>query len=226
MPGFPHDLHAGVDVVSSDGHKLGQLHRVVLKRADLSVSHVVVDIGFLRSGHHLWEGGLGLDYDRVVPIAAVHASSDKQVELALTAAAFKDAPEYTEEAFEPPQDLTPDEFDIPDVVNRAQGLAGLIAGTSTAWLVEKLNRPLDAVDIREGTDVWRIEPHAKLGSVERLLLDPATGRLRAFVIRRGFLLKRDVVLPVRYIAELFDDLVHVDIADAEIEALREYHEAG
>ena len=225
MPSFPHDLHAGVDVVSSDGHKLGQLHRVVLRRADLSVSHVVVDIGFLRSGHHLWEGGFGLDYDRVLPISEVRAASDQRVELALTAAAFKEAPEYTEETFEPPQDLSPDEFDIPDVVNRLQGLAGLIGNLSNVWLVEKLNRPLDSVDIHEGTDVWRTEPHAKLGSIERLLLDPATGRLRAFVIRRGFLLKRDVVLPVRYLTELFDDLVHVAITDAELDQLREYHAA-
>ncbi len=61
MPFYPHDLKAGVDVVSRDGHKLGTLHRVVLRRSDLSLTHVVVDIGFLRSGHRLWEGGLGLD---------------------------------------------------------------------------------------------------------------------------------------------------------------------
>jgi hypothetical protein len=35
----------------------------------------------------------------------------------------------------------------------------------------------------------------------------------------------DVILPARYIAELFDDLIRVDLADAELEQLREYKEA-
>ncbi len=225
MPFYPHDLKAGVDVVSRDGHKLGTLHRVVLRRSDLSLTHVVVDIGFLRSGHRLWEGGLGLDYDRVVPLDQVHAASDKRIELRLTAAEFKDAPEYTRESFEQAHDLTPGEFDIPDVVNRAQALAAMIGSSPSFWLVERLNKPLEGVDIKEGTDVWRREPHEKLGDVKRLLLDPDTGRLRALVIRRGFLLKRDVILPARYIAELFDDLVRVDIAGAELDQLREYEEA-
>ena len=225
MPFYPHDLKAGVDVFSRDGHKLGALHSVVLKRSDLGLTHVVVDIGFLRSGHHLWEGGLGLDYDRVVPADQVHAASDERVELRLTAAEFKDAPEYTEERFEAPHDLTPDEFDIPDVVNRLHGMAAMIGSSGNVWLVERLNKPLDSVDIAEGTDVWRRDPHQKLGDVMRLLLDPDTGRLRALVIRRGAILHHDVILPVRYIAELFDDLVRVDISDAELAQLREYKEA-
>lgn len=222
MPVFPHELHAGADVYSRDGKKLGELRRVVLKRSDLSVSHVVVDIGFLRSGHNLWEGGLGLEYDRVVPIDRVESASDDRVRLRMTAADFKDAPEYTEEAFEPPQDLTPDEFDIPDIVNRAQGLAAIVGSTSNVWLVERLNKPLDSVDVKEGTPLWRRQPHEKLGEVSRVILDETTGRVRAFVIRRGFLLKRDVVLPVRYVAELLDDLIRVDISDEELDQLREY----
>ena len=225
MPFYPHDLKAGVDVFSHDGHKLGTLHRAVLKRSDLSLTHIVVDIGFLRSGRRLWQGGLGLDYDRLVPVDQVHAASDERVELRLTAEEFKDAPEYTVDHFEQPFDLTPGEFDIPDVVNRAQAVAAMIGSSPTFWLVERLNKPLDSVDIAEGTDVWRREPHEKLGNVRRLLLDPDTGRLRALVIRRGALRHRDIVLPARYIAELFDDLVRVDIDDEALAQLREYKEA-
>jgi len=225
MPFYPHDLKAGVDVFSHDSHKLGTLHSVVLKRSDLSLTHVVVDIGFLRSGRRLWQGGLGLDYDRLVPIAQVHAASDEGVELRLTAEEFKDAPEYTVDHFEQPFDLTPGEFDIPDVVNRAAALGAIAAGGSNIWLVERLNKPLEGVDIAAGTDVWRREPHEKLGDVRRLLLDPDTGRLRALVIRRGALRHRDIVLPARYIAELFDDLVRVDIDDEALAQLREYKEA-
>jgi hypothetical protein len=47
---------------------------VVLRRRDLAATHIVVDIGFLRSGRGIWEGGFGLDYDRVVPIDAFAAT--------------------------------------------------------------------------------------------------------------------------------------------------------
>jgi uncharacterized protein YrrD len=224
MPVSLHDLRAGVDVYSHDGHKLGTLHRMVLKRSDLTLTHVVVDIGFLRSGHHLWEGGLGLDYDRVVPVDEVHSASDKRVELRLTAAEFKDMPEYTLERYEGPDDLTPDDFDTTDVIQRAQQISGFLGSTSGVWLMEKLNKPLDAVDIKEGTAVWRDEPHEKLGDVLRLLFDH--GRLRAFVIRRGFIFRHEVILPVRHVSELFDDLVRVDITDEQLAQLREYKEAG
>jgi hypothetical protein len=61
---FPGDLRIGAAVFSSGGDKLGELQRLVLRRSDLSLTHVVIDVGFLRSGHRLWQGGLGLEYDR------------------------------------------------------------------------------------------------------------------------------------------------------------------
>jgi uncharacterized protein YrrD len=225
MPLFPHELHAGADVFSSDGHKLGQLHRAVLKRSDLGLTHVVIDIGFLRSGHKLWEGGLGLDYDRVVPADAVRSATAERVELALTAAQFRDAPEYSEERYDPPHDLTPGEFDIPDVVGEAQRWAAALGSTPDFWLAERLNKGLDEVDIAEGTPVWRREPHEKLGEVHRLLFEEGSGRLAALVIKRGFIFHHETVLPVRYFAELLDDIVRVEISDVELHQLREYREA-
>src|SRR5438046_2183279 len=98
----PTDFRTGVDVFSDDGHKLGDLKGVVLRRLDLRVTAVIVDIGFLRSGRRLWEGGLGLDYDRVVPVDAVQAADEDKVLLSITAEQFKDAAEYTDDSFESP----------------------------------------------------------------------------------------------------------------------------
>jgi uncharacterized protein YrrD len=222
MPVALNDLQIGANVYSADGHELGTLHRMVLRRSDLALTHVVVDIGFLRSGHKLWEGGLGLDYDRVVPIEDVGRVSDRGLELALGATEFRDMPEYTDERYEGPDDLTPNEFDVSDVVQRAQQISGFLGSTGGVWLVERLNKPLDGVDIKEGTPVWRNEPHQKLGEVLRLLLHE--GKLRAFVIRRGFLFHHEVILPARYISELLDDIVRVEISDEALSNLREYQE--
>lgn len=215
------NLHAGVDVFSSDGHKLGELQRVVLRRSDLTPTHIVIDIGFLRSGRGIWQGGFGLDYDRIVPRASVASAGDKRIDLDLTAEEFKAAPQYSFESFETPQDMTPGEFDIPDVVNRARAISDYVANVPDFWLFERLNKPLGTVDVKEGAPVWRREPHQKLGEVHQILFGP-DGSAQAFVIKRGFLLKRDVVLPVRYVTELMDDLIRVDIPDEHLEALREY----
>jgi uncharacterized protein YrrD len=214
------DLHDGADVYSSDGHKLGRLSRVVLRAADFSATQVVVDIGFLRAGHKLWEGGLGLEYDRVVPIEAVARATDERIDLSLTAAAFKDAPEYSIESFEP-VDLRPDASDPPPLAESREELARRLAGRPAdtgVYLVQRFNKSLDDVDIREGTRVWRMEPHEQLGEVDRVLFDGG-GRATAFVIRRGWLLKRDVVLPVRFVSEVLDDLVRVEMSDADVEGL-------
>jgi uncharacterized protein YrrD len=217
---YPHELRAGADVYSSDGQKLGELHRVVLARSDLRATHVVVDIGFLRSGRAIWQGGLGLDYDRVVSIDEVAGASPERIDLRLTSEEFKDLPEYTPETYEEPRDFSPNEYDLPDVVTQLHHLSSIVGSTPGLWLYENLQKSSDAIDISEGTPVWRREPHEKLGDVKELILDQATGQLQALVIARGFIFKHEVVLPIRHVVEWFDDLVRVDIADKDLESLK------
>ena len=219
---FPHELRAGAEVYSSDGQKLGELHRVVLARSDLRITHVVVDIGFVRSGRAIWQGGLGLDYDRVVSIGDVASASRERVELDLTAEQFTDLPEYTPETYEEPRDFSPDKYDLPDVVTQLHHLSSIFGSTPGLWLYENLQKPEDAVDVSEGTPVWRREPHEKLGDVKQLIFDEETGQLRALVIARGFIFKHEVVLPIRHVVEMYDDLLHVDIADKDLESLKAY----
>jgi sporulation protein YlmC with PRC-barrel domain len=224
MTAFPHTLVAGADVYSSDDHKLGELKRVVVRRADLTITHIVVDIGFLRSGRSLWEGGLGLDYDRIIPIAEVARSTRDRIDLAITDEEFKAEPEYTDETFEAVADPSPGEVDMNDFALRAESVADAIASTPGAWVTVRLNKDPNSIDIVEGTDVWRLEPHQKLGDVKRVLIDEQTGQLRGLVISRGFILKHDILVPVRFIAELDDDIVRLDISDLEIQTLRPYQE--
>jgi uncharacterized protein YrrD len=216
----PADLHAGANVYSSDGHKLGELQRVVLRRSDLTATHIVIDIGFLRAGHKLWEGGLGLEYDRVVPIDAVASASDDRLDLNLTALQFKDAPEYTTESFED-IDVTRTPYDPKSLTDHIQAVADRF-GDPNNFLVQRFAEAPGSVDIAEGSPVWRVAPHDRLGEVDRVLF-AADGKAQAFVIKRGSFLKRDVVLPIRYVTELLDDLVRVEISDADLEDLQTFH---
>jgi uncharacterized protein YrrD len=216
MPTYPTDLNTGAEVYSSDGHKLGELSRFVLRRGDFSITHIVVklDKGVFPTAY---------EDDRVLPVDTMASVTTDRIDLNLTAEAVEAAPEYSDEYFEAPQDVSPGEFDIPDVVNRLGQAAAMMNSVSGAWQVQRMNRPLDSLDIREGLGVWRGEPHTKVGEVERGLFDAQTGQLQALVLKRGFILHHDVILPVRYITEVIDDVsVRVDISDEEIAQLRRY----
>jgi uncharacterized protein YrrD len=86
----------------------------------------------------------------------------------------------------------------------------------------------DEVDIAKDSPVWRLNPHEKIGEVERVIFDDESRKITALVIRRGFLFTRDVVLPVRYVAEVVEavgGIVRVDIDDASLKQLQEFHPA-
>ena len=126
-------INGGVQVAAGALLTLNKLPRL----AALALAATLVPT--TAAGHRFWEGGLGLDYDRVVPVDAVESASDERVSLKLSAVDFKDAPEYTQESFEAPEDVTPSEFDLPDVVNYAQQLAGALNSTAAStWIVPRL----------------------------------------------------------------------------------------
>jgi uncharacterized protein YrrD len=67
-----------------------------------------------------------------------------------------------------------------------------------------------------------LNPHQKVGEVERVIFDQATGRLADLVIRRGFLFTSEVVLPVRFIVEVVAGIVRIDIDDEALQSLPEF----
>ena len=82
------------------------------------------------------------------------------------------------------------------------------------------------VDIPKDAPVWRLNPHQKIGEVERLVFDEDTSKAVALVVERGFLFTRDVVLPVEHVVEVVAGIVRVDLDDAALKALAEFKAAG
>jgi sporulation protein YlmC with PRC-barrel domain len=214
------DLRPGVDVVSSDGHKLGTLHRLVFEEDTLKLTHVVVDTGILRSGTPLWEGGWGLSHDRMVPLSAVEGATSDRVVLSMTPREFRErSVDYVEEYFQQAPDAEPGRLDTSDIRRAAMSIPG---EPGPYLMFEKRALPPDAVDIVDGSPVWRLNPHEKVGEVERVLYDEDTGRMTALVIRRGFLFSREAVLPANHIVEVVGDVVRTEIDDITLESLQEY----
>lgn len=214
-------LDFGTQVVTSDGEHVGDLRHIVLERKSHKVTHIVVDIGLLRAGREVLERGLAGDYDRTIAFSDITEISDSGITLRLTRPEFMAQERYTAEHFERPHDLTPGRVDLSDVIGAGMFTLGVLPTIDPAiWLVPTLNKDRGERDIREGTPVWRQEPHEKIGEVREVLLDEHS-EVRAFVIDRG-LGKSNAILPTYFVTELLDGIVRVQIEDAELEALQPY----
>jgi hypothetical protein len=77
-------------------------------------------------------------------------------------------------------------------------------------------------EIPRDSHVWRVEPHIHIGEVDRVLTDEVTENVKAVVIRRGHLFGHDVILPIEYVVDVQDNVIHVQMTDAEIESLEKF----
>lgn len=214
------DLRIGADVVSNDGHKLGTVSKFVLVGDSMRLTHVVVDTGIFRSGEPLWKGGWGMSHDRLVPLAAVDAATSDRVTLTMTGDEFKEhSVDYEQEYFDQMPDLEPGHLDAGDLAR----ISSSIPGEPGPWIMLE-TRALGPgeVDIPKDAPVWRLNPHQKIGEVERLVFDDETGAATSLVVRRGFVFTKDVELPVRFVVEVVAGIVRVDIDDAALKGLAEF----
>jgi sporulation protein YlmC with PRC-barrel domain len=218
------DLHLGAGVLSRDGRKLGSLSRFVINRDSLALTHVVVDTGILRSGTPLWEGGWGLSHDRVVPVGVVQHADSREVRISMSADEFRDhSVDYVDEHFDRIPDAHPGWPDASDV----RRIASSIPGEPGPYMLHEVEAHApDEVDIRRDSPVWRLNPHEKIGEVERVIFDEDTKKVSALVIRRGFVFQHDVVLPIASVVEVVADIVRVELDDAALKQLAPFHADG
>ena len=219
------DLHIGVPVTGSDGNHLGTLTRIVIKRADGAVTHLVVDPGLVESGNLLAPGGWEKPRERVVPLSLLVDASDERVTLSCDEASFQQQPLFEQQSYADHDQLdsVPPRFRLGDLINYIASAAGIGAAPYEGPRVIQYNEPTGAAEIAEGTPVWRREPHEEIGVVERVLFDAQTQRVSGLVLRRSGLVHHHVVLPLKAIADIDDEVVHVTLSDAELDALPPYH---
>ena len=73
--------------------------------------------------------------------------------------------------------------------------------------------------ILDDAPVWRDEPNTHIGDVERVLVDDATDHIVGLVIKRGVLTHEEVVLPMKYVTEIRDGAIIVQVSDKQLESL-------
>jgi hypothetical protein len=216
-------LRIGAPVHSADDQRLGTLTRVIVEGTTERVLGIVVDPGLVASGNALAPGGWERPRERVVHLDALASVQPDGITLTLDAAAFPQLPLFEHVQAVPANATTSDgkRFQPGELVNYLGGEFGL--GGSPYQPPEEITHeePATAGAIGEGTAIWRLEPHERIGTVDRVLMDEETQAVSGVVFTHG-LLRRHILLPASAIASLEDGVIHVQLTDQELSDLPLY----
>jgi sporulation protein YlmC with PRC-barrel domain len=216
------NLRHGAHVESADGKDIGRLHSVVVDPRDNEVTHIIVN-----AGPHFPEPGFGAPALINVPIDQMEDAGEDKVILRSSRDEFRKLPQWVERDFTPAAPMTP-EAKPPDYAHRLWN-TGVALAASFASLLTGIAVPAEMVrkasferEILNDAPIWRVEPHTHVGDIERVLVDEETDEIKELVIRRGAFFGEDVVLPMEYVTEIQDGVVHVQLTDEELRGLQTY----
>ena len=92
-------------------------------------------------------------------------------------------------------------------------------GSSRSAVGEGCELPLD-FDI--GAEVFCSD--GRCGKLMRVVIDPATDNVTDLIVGKGFLQRKDRVVPVSAVAGAAGDAIHLNLASRDVKALPEYRE--
>jgi sporulation protein YlmC with PRC-barrel domain len=213
------NLRHGATVRTSDGEDVGRLHAIVIDPRDNTVTHIAVN-----RGPFFPDPGFGSPTIVSVDLPDVRDAGEDHVDLRLDQTAFGDLPLYSHTHFLE----IPDEEKAPEEARGRPALwqtgLAIMASLSSALTgiavpAEHFRKAGYEKHILNDAPVWRIEPNTHIGDVERVLIDEGSGEIEALVIKRGILFHEETVLPVRYMKDICDGVIHVQISDTDLNHL-------
>ena len=212
------NLRHGAEVISADSKDVGTLHAVVVDPRDNEITQIVVN-----RGPHFPQPGFGAPDLVLVPIDEMADAREKKVVLKCTRRKLDEMPSYVDRDFTAPaadwrREGLHHEVSLWEVGATVAASLGSLTGIAVPR--ETFKKARFERHIMNDAPVWRTEPHAHIGDVERVLVDEETEEIVALVIRRGPFFAHDVILPIDHVTEILDGVVHVRITDEEIERLQ------
>lgn len=216
------ELRIGAEVLTADGRRVGNLKYIIVDTADGTVSAVAVEPGLLESGRLLeptkWDEPSAV----IVPIDLIAHADAEVVRLRCSESELRTLPPYIEQEYVHPDEswTPPPGYTLADFLLR---LTAPFGGIIPPPMKIRLRKGRTEREIEPGTPVWRKHPHTEVGHVERVLFDPETDKVTGLVLRRGGLVPFHVALPMHFVTEILDDVIHVEMTDEEIESLAPFN---
>jgi sporulation protein YlmC with PRC-barrel domain len=212
------NLRHGARVRTSDGEDVGKLHAIVLDPRDNRVTHIAVS-----RGPFFPDPGFGSPTIVSVDLADVRDAGEDHVDLRIDRSAFEELPLYSHTHFVeiPDEERAGEAKGRPALWETGLALMASLSSLATGIAVpaEHFRKASYERHILNDAPVWRIEPNTHIGYVERVLIDESTGEIEGLVVKRGVLFHEETVLPVRYVKEISDGVIHVQISNADLKHL-------
>jgi osmotically-inducible protein OsmY/uncharacterized protein YrrD len=213
MPEPRLELKIGAPVDAADG-PFGRLHQVILSPVESRVVALIVR-------RTPWP-----PREVVVPATEIAEATEQRVRLRVPRAELEgraevDRAEYVElardsQGYGPHEALVAIHGGLGDASARALVAAHLGA---EARIAHQGRLAGQVVALRRGQPVWAADGRA--GRVDLLLLD-AAGQVRHFVIRKGFVLGRDVIVPVDWVSRIDERGVWLAVEHRALDRLPPY----
>ncbi len=211
----------GMSVYTADNNKVGSVKQVVLNPIDQTVSHLIIERGFL------------FTTERVLPVSWIAAGDQDRLMLSQTEHDFETLPEFEEREYIPVDDVYEGQDNemvhgVPYYYYGSPGLSawhyGPAATTRTAMpdyvtnTVE--NIPANTVALDIGSRVTSADDE-HVGDLDEVFTD-TNGRVTHFVISQGFLFTTRKVIPTGWISRVTEDGLLLSVNAKVLERLPDY----
>jgi uncharacterized protein YrrD len=187
------EIRPGTQVISGND-QVGRVQRVIL-RPDGEVDGLIVS------------GWIVLGHDVYVPIEAVETADPDAVQLSLSLAELSRLP---------PLERDPLQADIRDapgpLLARAAFLRSARSGQAEA--------SAGGWPLRAGQRV--VAADGDVGDLDVVLIDPRTERATGFVVRKGTLIVRDVIVPMDWVESVTPERITLSVRKSRLDGLPEY----
>jgi uncharacterized protein YrrD len=209
------EYREGADVYNAQNEKVGEIKRVVLHPKKHTVTHIVVEKGFL------------FTTDKVISADMVAQADDDRVTLKSGMRDFEDLPDYTETHYVEigQMDNYPDASGVTTPMYyygpRASwwSYPGIYDATEPRYMnVEVRNIPDETIPLREGTDVISSDGE-NIGDIEEVITDESGERATHLLISQGLLFKDHKEIPTYWIDTVVNDKVHLSVDSATLRSL-------
>jgi uncharacterized protein YrrD len=187
------EIRPGTQVISGND-QVGRVQRVIL-RPDGEVEGMIVS------------GWIVLGHDVYVPIEAVESADRDAVRVLLSLAELSRLP---------PLDSDPAHAGADGAPGPTVARAGLLR-TAASGQAEAI---AGGWPLRAGQRV--VATDGDVGSLDVVLIDPRTDRATGFVVRKGRLVVRDVIVPIDWVQSVAPDRITLSVDRARLDSLSEY----
>ncbi len=206
------DIQLDAPVVSRDGADLGKIDKVIFDPQSGQTKSIVVRKGMI------------LARDVAIPTEHIRVAAPTRVELDMSKQEIEALPDFVEADYSwPPQNwVAPYAWPAGAVLwPMAYPAATPVSGPADEELERARQRDMQNAIIGHGAEVVAIDGE-KVGSVENMMVDPATHKPSRVILRRGVLFKEDVELPGDWVSSVDDEKVVLNVDKVTVEQLAKH----